>query len=265
MVKEFSNKSAEVNFNACFAAAGLVSGINRQSIQMTFMYASVISQLCKASYHNYQAMTFEKIVESAEISTKIALQKVINVNYCKIKGKRTLPMKYAILISIFGKLTPILEEHDMLINVTIDGDLDSNKTLRNVAIVNQIFADLKHEKNIRNVQTEGLFQRLCGNHKLCWPEICWIKNNSELQLSEPTLKFYTPYQREKFKSMLEIIFLYLDKRIDYWKSYLVRHALAILHNNERICEMINVTCLVCNVILSDQDLVNISKIELERN
>ena len=91
-VKEFSNESAEVNFNACFAAAGLVGGINRQSLQMTFMCAGVTSQLCKASYHNYQAMTFEKIVESAEISTKIALQKVIN--YCKTKGKRTLPVSF---------------------------------------------------------------------------------------------------------------------------------------------------------------------------
>src|SRR6266498_2566705 len=33
--------------------------------------------------------------------------------------------------------------------------------------------------------------------------------------------------------------VYLDKRIDYWKSYPVRHALAILHNNEGICEMKN--------------------------
>ncbi|CAG8693076.1 8048_t:CDS:10 [Funneliformis caledonium] len=122
----------------------------------------------------------------------------------------------------------------MLINVTIDGDLDSNKTLRNVA-----------EKDIRNVQTEGLFQHLCDNHELCWPKVCWIKNNPELQLLEPTLKFYTPYQREKFKSMLETIF----------------H----LSINQGICEMMNVTRLACNVVLSDQDLVNISKIELERN
>ncbi|CAG8642709.1 4478_t:CDS:1, partial [Funneliformis caledonium] len=62
MVKEFSNESAEVNFNACFAAVGLVGRINRQLLQMTFMCAGVISQLYKASYHNYQAMTFEKIV-----------------------------------------------------------------------------------------------------------------------------------------------------------------------------------------------------------
>ena len=59
-------------------------------------------------------------------------------------------MEHAILISLLGKLTPVLEEYDMLLNVTIDGDLDSNKTLGKVAVVNQIFADLKHvTKNIR--------------------------------------------------------------------------------------------------------------------
>ena len=52
-------------------------------------------------------------------------------------------------ISILGKLTSVLEKYDMLINITIDSDLDSNKTLENVAVINQIFADLKHvTKNI---------------------------------------------------------------------------------------------------------------------
>ncbi|CAG8439407.1 12082_t:CDS:10, partial [Funneliformis mosseae] len=219
-VKEFSNESAEVNFNACFAAADLVGRINRQSLQMTFIYADVISQLCKASYYNYQAMTFEKIMKSAKISTKIALQKASGeiIYDGKDDGEDKIiregnfdlnshQMEHAILISILGKLTPILEEHNMLINVTIDSDLDSNKTLGNVAVVNQIFANFNYvyaasiqksekencsiqEKDICNVQTE----------------VCWIKNNPELQLSEPTLKFYTLYQREKFKSILKTIF-----------------------------------------------------------
>ena len=59
-------------------------------------------------------------------------------------------MEHAILIALIEKLTPILVEQDMLLNITIDGDLNSNKTLSNVGIINQIFADLKHvTKNIR--------------------------------------------------------------------------------------------------------------------
>src|SRR3954452_9369994 len=63
-----------------------------------------------------------------------------------------------------------------------------------------------YKKDICHVQTEGFFQHLCNNHELCWPEVCWMKNNPELQLLELTLKSYTPYQCEKCKSMLEIIF-----------------------------------------------------------
>lgn len=53
-------------------------------------------------------------------------------------------MEHAILIAILQKVTPILEEFDLLLDIGIDGDLESNKTLGTVAIVNQIFADLKH-------------------------------------------------------------------------------------------------------------------------
>ena len=42
------------------------------------------------------------------------------------------------------------------------------------------------EKEIRYIQTEGLLQHLCGNHELCWSEVCWIKQNPEIQLREPT-------------------------------------------------------------------------------
>ena len=59
-------------------------------------------------------------------------------------------MEHAILIALLEKITPVLEESDLLLEVCIDGDLDSNKTLANVPIVSQIYADLKHaSKNIR--------------------------------------------------------------------------------------------------------------------
>src|SRR4051794_46947 len=87
-LKQFSNESAKVNFNAYFAIADLVSKINRQSLQISFMCAGITSQLCKATYHNYQAMTFEIIVKSAETSTKTALQNVID--YHKTQGKYTI-------------------------------------------------------------------------------------------------------------------------------------------------------------------------------
>ena len=108
------------------------------------------------------------------------------------------------------------------------------------------------EKDIRYVQTEGLLQHLCDNHNLYWSEVCWVKQNPEIQLREPTLKLHTPLERNQFKLMLESIFklsigqgigtttrtsqneafnrvklIYTSKLIDYTASYQTRHALAI--------------------------------------
>src|ERR1700744_4630770 len=56
----------------------------------------------------------------------------------------------AILIALLEQITPILKESDLLLEVCIDGDLDSNKTLTNVSVVTEIYADLKHvSKNIQ--------------------------------------------------------------------------------------------------------------------
>jgi hypothetical protein len=59
-------------------------------------------------------------------------------------------MEHAILIELLEQITPLLEEHDMMLDVTVDGDLDTNKTLARVPVVHQIYADLKHiTRNIR--------------------------------------------------------------------------------------------------------------------
>ena len=53
------------------------------------------------------------------------------------------------------------------------------------------------EKDIRYIQTEGLFQHLCDNHDLCWPEVCWIKQSPKMQLKEPTLKTHSEHNQFK--------------------------------------------------------------------
>lgn len=59
-------------------------------------------------------------------------------------------MEHTILITLLEQIIPVLEKSDLLLEVCIDGDLDSNKTLANVPIVSEIYADLKHaSKNIR--------------------------------------------------------------------------------------------------------------------
>jgi hypothetical protein len=59
-------------------------------------------------------------------------------------------MEHAILIEILKKIQPNLDKYDLMLNIGVDGDLNSNKTLSNVRSVNKIYGDLKHiGKNIR--------------------------------------------------------------------------------------------------------------------
>jgi len=64
--------------------------------------------------------------------------------------KSSRQMEHAILIDLLDQVTPLLEESDIMLDVTVDGDLDTNKTLASVSVVHQIYADLKHlTRNIR--------------------------------------------------------------------------------------------------------------------
>ncbi|CAJ0853702.1 4946_t:CDS:1, partial [Entrophospora sp. SA101] len=59
--------------------------------------------------------------------------------------------------------------------------------------------------------------------------------------------------------------VYTSKLIDYPVSYQTRHTLAILHNNEGICEMVSIVRQACMAPLSPQNLFNIAKIEEGRD
>ncbi|CAB4438117.1 unnamed protein product [Rhizophagus irregularis] len=196
-------------------------------------------------------------------------------------------MEHAILIALLNNIIPILEETDFTLHVCVDGDLETNRTLACIPAVSRIFADLKHvskifeesfaglrkknnqdnvptEEETQYVQVEGLIRHLLDDHSLCWNDVCWMKNNPELQLQSPTLKNYTTTEIENFRSVITSIFRvpfgqglvttlctshneafnrkilkYLDKRIDYWASYSTRHALAVLDQNDGLDVMIS--------------------------
>ncbi|CAG8776576.1 18932_t:CDS:1, partial [Rhizophagus irregularis] len=63
-------------------------------------------------------------------------------------------MEHAILIALLEQITLILEESNILLEVYIDKDLDSNKTLANISIISEIYyADLKHATDAsKNIQ-----------------------------------------------------------------------------------------------------------------
>ncbi|PKB99134.1 hypothetical protein RhiirA5_430232 [Rhizophagus irregularis] len=172
--------------------------------------------------------------------------------------KTSRQMEHAILLQIIEKIVPILEAADVLLDIGVDGDLNSNKTLNNISCVSKVYADLKHVgKNIRakiakssmwkdyentimtyynscvyaasgrkldenkitvsdaeleKVQIDGLVAHLSDDHSLCWDEVCWRKDNPDIQLKAPHLKEYTPNQREKFRQFLKECFYISTKQ-----------------------------------------------------
>nr|CAG8570738.1 4392_t:CDS:2 [Entrophospora candida] len=261
--------------------------------------------------------------------------------------KSSKQMEHQILIDILYKITPILVENDVLLEVAVDGDLDSNKTLASYGIVNQIYADLKHKtKTIRNhiknqqnkrwkdfeqvildyytkcvykatrlkkdyenkmkeqkidlsfppdndalhqVQTVGLFKHLCDSN--CWEKVCWHVKNPELDLKTPNLKTYSDKEKQEFKKMLinvikkpiqttlitsthtcqnesmnHVKLMFLDKKIDYWKSFKTHHSLSIILNNLGDYEfLVGLNTLFDDFSFTSTDLCNLEKICDGRN
>ena len=151
-------------------------------------------------------------------------------------------------------------------------------------------SDVPTDQELRYTQVEGLIQHLLNNHDLCWKEVCWHKENEELQLQSPTLQSFTQIEIEGFRQMLLTIFKlpiqqslatqyrttcneafnrkilrFLDKRIDFWSSYKARHALAVIDNNEGLgCMMETVRKAAQSHDFSSHDQHNIIKFVGER-
>jgi len=61
-------------------------------------------------------------------------------------------------------------------------------------------------EQLRHIQVEGLIQHLLNNHDTCWKEVCWYKENEELQLQFLILQSFTKAEIEGFQQMLLTIF-----------------------------------------------------------
>ncbi|RIB09680.1 hypothetical protein C2G38_2044120 [Gigaspora rosea] len=143
------------------------------------------------------------------------------------------------------------------------------------------------QTQLQDVQIDGLIHHLQDDHSLCWPEVCWIKDNPELCIQDPTLKHYSQVQIKEFRQMLEKIFklpvgqglvtiyrtsineafnrvklVYLDKKIDFWKSFNGRHALAIIYHNDGYAKVLEtIRYGYTSESFTIQDKINIEKIE----
>ncbi|CAG8568893.1 12635_t:CDS:10, partial [Dentiscutata heterogama] len=62
------------------------------------------------------------------------------------------------------------------------------------------------------MQTEGVIVHLSDNHSDCWPEVCWVSTNSNIELETPNLKLYNKNQKEQLLKFLHKIMELKEKQ-----------------------------------------------------
>ncbi|CAG8709335.1 9008_t:CDS:2, partial [Racocetra fulgida] len=107
------------------------------------------------------------------------------------------------------------------------------------------------DQELRELQVEGLLKHLQDNHSLCLNEVCWYKDNPELELALPNLKKSTIRKIDEFCNFLKSIF---------------RLSATIIYNNDGLTQMLIQVCDFCRAkSFSEQDLKNIEKMAKDRN
>ncbi|CAG8748240.1 20877_t:CDS:2, partial [Racocetra persica] len=276
-----------------------------------FNLESHVCEASAASENDHKPIIGFHVAEKSRKYQKTDRQ-VVMINEGNYNGSSST-MKHLILITIIEQISLVFKTSEIVLDVGIDGDLNSNRTLGAQKIVHKICADLKHKaKNVRakiatarandpnlptpteqdlfKMQTESVIAHLQNNHNDCWNEVCWFTENSDMILPEPNLILYTKSQCEALLKDLKqymkltgqglittirtsaneavnrIKLNYIDKKTDYSKSFSAKHALAVLHNNDRLLTLLETVQKVAKLPeFSEQDIVNIIKIWKNRN
>ncbi|RIB25770.1 hypothetical protein C2G38_412048 [Gigaspora rosea] len=174
---EIANKNAEQNLRT---VCELIQSQGKYILEASFDCSwSHVREAMQASGE----FVFNGIIENCSHKPIIAFHVVEKPREYKNKNEKTIiinkgnynssskQMEHAILITIIDKITPILEEYNIVLDIAIDGDLDSNKTLANQSIVHRIFGDLKHKSK--------LIRKKIVNH------VKWK------QFEQPIMKYYS--------------------------------------------------------------------------
>ncbi|CAG8806788.1 41393_t:CDS:10, partial [Gigaspora margarita] len=249
---------------------------------------------CSWSHIRNANQTSEKLIyQEIPFARLVKDKRVVKTIHQDNFDKSSRQMEYTILIGILNQISPSLKEADLHLDICINGNLDSNKTLANIPIVSNIYTNLKHLIcNIRNSLQNHIMRWFCGciysaalrhaahdSHALTEEEtyVYWTKDNPEIILQEPTLCHSSNNQINEFRKLFETTYcvsrafnrvklVYMDKKIDYWQSFAARHAMAILHYNEEYTYLLSeLREIYCEKPFELADLHNINAIESARS
>ncbi|UZN99576.1 uncharacterized protein OCT59_000843 [Rhizophagus irregularis] len=200
--------------------------------------------------YGHKAVVAFHVVEKSRVITKKGKDGTSEEKVVVHKGNFDASfrqMEHTILITLLEQIIPVLEKSDLLLEVCIDGDLDSNKTLANVPIVSEIYADLKHaSKNIRKNLLKKQYARYhrFEQHIMRYFNGCVFTAGLRKKNDDPN----TPTNEELRYIQVE-----------------ARYALAVIDNNEGLdCMMEGVRKAAKVNKFSTNDQYNISKLVRQR-
>ncbi|CAG8771808.1 43213_t:CDS:10, partial [Gigaspora margarita] len=204
-IYEYTNEK-ETRFAKATAAAGLAGGISHNALQSSLATIGITSQIGRKLYNNYQKMYFTSLIASAKLSTTQALQRCIeyavsqknealavgfDCSWAHVRNANQASSEficqemlseyfhkpiiafYVVQKKVLNQISPQLEENNLHLEICVDGDLDSNKTLVHVHIRTKISADLKHlTKNIRNSVLKDKNFKPFEDHIMRWFHDC---------------------------------------------------------------------------------------------
>ncbi|CAG8550542.1 23602_t:CDS:2 [Gigaspora margarita] len=229
-ISKYTNKTQESWFTKAISVAELIGGIPHNALQSLLAILKITNQTstlkkciehtllqskkslvvefdCSWYYVQNQTkppvITFYVVEKTRFVKKKLGLTKTI----CKSNFDKTAKhIKHAILIEVLNKITSLLENAELHLEICIDGDLDSNKTLMNVPIVNKQDSNALSEDQTQYMQIEGLIKHLQNNHSDCWPDVYWAKDDPKIILQELTFCNSPNSRIANFQKLFETIF-----------------------------------------------------------
>ncbi|CAG8804860.1 38114_t:CDS:2, partial [Gigaspora margarita] len=240
----FNNKAEGMNYTLAYTTARLFRGVTRHALQNILASFGITSQICEKTYNIYQNRLFLQIVDGAKKSAELALRQCIEfINlsensefstqeiFDQNKDNLDTNFNYQV-VKKFSIKFDTSWNHCRNANQRSKEDLDSNKTLGHIPIVNRVFADLKHVS--KNIQ-----KNLTG---------CCLKDPNEKTPTEEDLRYI----------QVEGLIKYLQNdHSDCWNKY---------HNNESYRTMMaKIRAFSENIDFSEEDYYNISLLENERS
>ncbi|CAG8592129.1 9524_t:CDS:2 [Diversispora eburnea] len=260
---QYSNEDLKVNFSYLVSGAALAGGINRNSFQTALTTIDITNQCSKPSYYNYQTRLYKSIIDDAKLSCEIILLEILD--QLKIIN---LPDKEKILLINFDcSWSHSRNAHQAKYNYQPVIGFHIVEHSRSSKLINSDSSIILHNENFSGTSKQmehAILFELLNNIMPILEEtdftlhICidgdletnrtltYISVVSLIFVDLKHVRLVTTFRTSYNEVFNRKILKYLDKRIDYWASYCVRHALIIIDQNNGLDTMISKVYMVAS-------------------